>query len=125
MRILVVDDEPAVREALERILHLEGFDGADVAHPRRCGARSRPPALAAIRGQGIEGGRPGGGGCPDGAKHLGLRPLSAHKPKWFAAPRVHRSDPAGALAAHRHQRSEQEAKAKAKAYGSTNPRLIA
>jgi two-component system response regulator MprA len=26
MRILVVDDEPAVREALERILRLEGFD---------------------------------------------------------------------------------------------------
>ena len=28
MRILVVDDEPAVREALERILRLEGFEVA-------------------------------------------------------------------------------------------------
>ncbi|MBV8950054.1 MAG: response regulator, partial [Actinobacteria bacterium] len=35
MRILVVDDEPAVRRAVERALHLEGYevglaaDGAD------------------------------------------------------------------------------------------------
>ena len=28
MRILVVDDEPAVREALERILRLDGFEVA-------------------------------------------------------------------------------------------------
>ena len=41
MRILVVDDEPAVREAVERALRLEGYDvllAADGArgarHPR-------------------------------------------------------------------------------------------
>src|SRR4029453_2206749 len=34
MRILVVDDEPAVREALERILRFEGFDVAMAGNGR-------------------------------------------------------------------------------------------
>ena len=45
MRILVVDDEPAVREALERILHLEGFDVA-MARDGREAVRSQAAAPA-------------------------------------------------------------------------------
>src|SRR5919197_1806979 len=40
MRILVVDDEPAVREALERILRLDGFEVA-VASDGREAVRSQ------------------------------------------------------------------------------------
>ena len=45
MRILVVDDEPAVREALERILHLEGFD-VEMARDGREAVRSQAAAPA-------------------------------------------------------------------------------
>jgi two-component system response regulator MprA len=45
MRILVVDDEPAVREALERILHLEGFD-VEMARDGREAVRSQATAPA-------------------------------------------------------------------------------
>jgi two-component system response regulator MprA len=45
MRILVVDDEPAVREVLERILHLEGFEVA-MAHDGREAVRSQATAPA-------------------------------------------------------------------------------
>ena len=45
MRILVVDDEPAVREALERILHLEGFD-VQMACDGREAVRSQAAAPA-------------------------------------------------------------------------------
>jgi two-component system response regulator MprA len=45
MRILVVDDEPAVREALERILHLEGFD-VEMACDGREAVRSQAAAPA-------------------------------------------------------------------------------
>jgi CheY-like chemotaxis protein len=45
MRILVVDDEPAVREALERILQLEGFD-VEVACDGREAVRSQAAAPA-------------------------------------------------------------------------------
>ena len=44
MRILVVDDEPAVREALERILHLEGFD-VEMARDGREAVRSQADAV--------------------------------------------------------------------------------
>ena len=45
MRILVVDDEPAVREALERILRLEGFD-VEMACDGREAVRSQAAAPA-------------------------------------------------------------------------------
>ncbi len=45
MRILVVDDEPAVREALERVLRLEGFD-VDMAVDGREAVRSQAAAPA-------------------------------------------------------------------------------
>jgi two-component system response regulator MprA len=45
MRILVVDDEPAVREALERILHLEGFE-VEMACDGREAVRSQAAAPA-------------------------------------------------------------------------------
>jgi two-component system, OmpR family, response regulator MprA len=45
MRILVVDDEPAVREALERILRLEGFD-VEMARDGREAVRSQASAPA-------------------------------------------------------------------------------
>ena len=45
MRILVVDDEPAVREVLERILQLEGFEVA-MAHDGREAVRSQATAPA-------------------------------------------------------------------------------
>jgi two-component system response regulator MprA len=45
MRILVVDDEPAVREVLERILRLEGFDVA-MAGDGRAAVRSQAAAPA-------------------------------------------------------------------------------
>ena len=45
MRILVVDDEPAVREALERILRLEGFD-VEMACDGREAVRSQATAPA-------------------------------------------------------------------------------
>ena len=45
MRILVVDDEPAVREALERILRLEGFDVAMACDGREA-VRSQAAAPA-------------------------------------------------------------------------------
>jgi two-component system response regulator MprA len=45
MRILVVDDEPAVREALARILRLEGFDVA-MASDGRQAVRSQATAPA-------------------------------------------------------------------------------
>ena len=45
MRVLVVDDEPAVREALERILHLEGFD-VEMARDGREAVRSQATAPA-------------------------------------------------------------------------------
>ncbi len=45
MRILVVDDEPAVREALARILHLEGFD-VEMACDGREAVRSQAAAPA-------------------------------------------------------------------------------
>ena len=45
MRILVVDDEPAVREALERILRLEGFD-VEMARDGREAVRSQAAAPA-------------------------------------------------------------------------------
>ena len=45
MRILVVDDEPAVREAHERILHLEGFD-VEMACDGREAVRSHAAAPA-------------------------------------------------------------------------------
>ena len=45
MRILVVDDEPAVREALGRILHLEGFD-VEMACDGREAVRSQATAPA-------------------------------------------------------------------------------
>ena len=45
MRILVVDDEPAVREALERILRLEGFEVA-LAGDGREAVRSQADAPA-------------------------------------------------------------------------------
>jgi two-component system, OmpR family, response regulator MprA len=45
MRILVVDDEPAVREALERILQLEGFE-VSMAHDGREAVRSQATAPA-------------------------------------------------------------------------------
>src|ERR671935_1617500 len=45
MRILVVDDEPAVREALERILRLDGFEVA-LASDGREAVRSQALAPA-------------------------------------------------------------------------------
>jgi two-component system, OmpR family, response regulator MprA len=45
MRILVVDDEPAVREVLERILQLEGFE-VSMAHDGREAVRSQATAPA-------------------------------------------------------------------------------
>jgi two-component system response regulator MprA len=45
MRILVVDDEPAVREALERILRLDGFEVA-IARDGREAVRSQAAAPA-------------------------------------------------------------------------------
>src|SRR5919204_204014 len=45
MRILVVDDEPAVREALERILRLDGFEAA-IACDAREAVRSQAAAPA-------------------------------------------------------------------------------
>ena len=45
MRILVVDDEPAVREVLERILHLEGFEVAMACDGREA-VRSQAAARA-------------------------------------------------------------------------------
>ena len=45
MRILVVDDEPAVREALERILRLEGFE-VEMACDGREAVRSQATAPA-------------------------------------------------------------------------------
>jgi two-component system response regulator MprA len=45
MRILVVDDEPAVRDALERILHLEGFE-VQTARDGREAVRSQAAAPA-------------------------------------------------------------------------------
>src|SRR3954453_15878362 len=45
MRILVVDDEPAVREALERILRVEGFD-VEMACDGRQAVRSQAAAPA-------------------------------------------------------------------------------
>ena len=39
MRVLVVDDEPAVRTALERALRLEGYE-VELAARRRRGARA-------------------------------------------------------------------------------------
>jgi len=45
MRILVVDDEPAVREVLERILSLEGFD-VEMARDGREAVRSQAAAPA-------------------------------------------------------------------------------
>src|SRR5215204_770940 len=45
MRILVVDDEPAVREALERILRLDGFEVA-MACDERAAVRSQAAAPA-------------------------------------------------------------------------------
>ncbi|HYF27746.1 MAG TPA: response regulator transcription factor [Baekduia sp.] len=48
MRVLVVDDEPAVREAVERVLHLEGFEVALAADGREAMRRLavlRPDAV--------------------------------------------------------------------------------
>ena len=42
MRILVVDDERAVRESLRRALELEGYD-VELAERRRRGARAIEP----------------------------------------------------------------------------------
>jgi two-component system response regulator MprA len=43
MKVLVVDDEPPVREALERMLRAEGFD-----------ARTAPDGIEAIRAQAVD-----------------------------------------------------------------------
>jgi DNA-binding NtrC family response regulator len=46
IRVLVVDDEPAVRRALERALRLESYEVAPrTARRRSTRWRSRPPTL--------------------------------------------------------------------------------
>ena len=64
MRILVVDDEPAVREALERALKLEGYevaaaDGVQALVRGPAGRRGGQAAAHRAR-------RPRGGGCERG-----------------------------------------------------------